>query len=120
MLVFLFWVLYFSGYCVVNVITRISQVHVQYRVDFTAHVTNVRFSFCVFVYVQYRVNFTVYLTNVDFSLLISAGSYVALTLLGRPPGQNQKPLEPPPQPHYSKPSSPTERVTAPQPVDVSF
>ncbi|ELU16616.1 hypothetical protein CAPTEDRAFT_220966 [Capitella teleta] len=50
------------------------------------------------------------------------GSYVALTLLGRPPGHHQHPLEPPPQPQYTPPapttpSTPTSRISGPHAVD---
>ena len=46
---------------------------------------------------------------------------MALTLLGRPPGSHTKPLDPPPQPQYraSLTSPSSERITAPQPVNVS-
>ena len=59
--------------------------------------------------------------------VFAAGSYVALTLLGRPPGQSQRPLDPPPQPQYTPPTptapgpphTPTSRISGPQAVDVS-
>lgn len=66
-----------------------------------------------------------FLTYVFYFLLFAAGSYVALTLLGRPPGHHQHPLEPPPQPQYTPPapttpSTPTSRISGPHAVDVSY
>ncbi|XP_023930146.1 rho guanine nucleotide exchange factor 11 isoform X4 [Lingula anatina] len=63
--------------------------------------------------------------HIEVVKLIKASSYVALTLLGRPPGQTNKPLDPPTPSLRSgsmteKPGTPERvHVTGPQPVDPS-
>ena len=64
-------------------------------------------------------------TELCFVLRVAAGSYVALTLMGKPnsatsPGANQQGSSPYPAKTNSTPSNRDSRITAPQPVDVSL
>ena len=64
-------------------------------------------------------------TELCFVLRVAAGSYVALTLMGKPnsatsPGANQPGSSPYPAKTNSTPSNRDSRITAPQPVDVSL
>ncbi|XP_074653552.1 rho guanine nucleotide exchange factor 11-like [Tubulanus polymorphus] len=54
--------------------------------------------------------------------LIKSGSYVALTLLGRPPGtpsKETKDLEVPPSPNQKPSAGEKNKITGPQPVDIA-